>query len=64
MVGLGFPLGLHCGVVDGCPIIASTEQQNVLELTQLAGLDIREDVFLIVSCSRSVALLCFSRGAS
>jgi hypothetical protein len=24
------------------------EQQNVLELTQLAGLDIREDVFLII----------------
>lgn len=25
------------------------EQQNVLELTRLAGLDIREDAFLIVS---------------
>ncbi|KAG0600829.1 hypothetical protein M758_11G063800 [Ceratodon purpureus] len=26
----------------------SQEQQNVLELTQLAGLDIREDAFLIL----------------
>jgi hypothetical protein len=32
----------------------------VLELTQLAGLDIREDVFLIVSCPRSVAWLRFA----
>ncbi len=50
-------------MVDDCPFIASAEQQNVLELTQLAGLDIREDAFLIVSFvketwlrSRSVAL--------
>lgn len=40
---------LHWMIVDACLIIVSAEQQSVLELTQLAGLDIREDAFLIVS---------------
>lgn len=39
---------LHWMIVDACLIIVSAEQQSVLELTQLAGLDIREDAFLIL----------------
>ncbi|XP_073385116.1 uncharacterized protein [Physcomitrium patens] len=43
------------------PTPLSREQQSVLELTQLAGLDIREDAFLIICFSCSSGVIEFDR---